>query len=108
MDNKILFVGSLPWAINSDSLRALFAEYGEIIDAVVITDRETGRSKGFGFVTFSTEESDQKALEMDGKEVEGRPIVVNIAKPKEERPRRDFRAGDRGNDRRRDNFRRDY
>ena len=69
MDNKKLFVGSLPWAINSDSLRALFAEYGEIIDAVVITDRETGRSKGFGFVTFSTEESAQKALEMDGKEV---------------------------------------
>lgn len=109
MDQKKIFVGSLPWAITSDMLRDLFAEYGEIVDAVVISDRMTGRSKGFGFVTFATEESAQKSLEKNGQDVEGRAIVVNIAKPREERPRRDFGGGGRGgNDRRRDNFRRDY
>lgn len=85
MDNNKLFIGSLPWSINSDSLRELFAQYGEITDAVVIVDRDSGRSKGFGFVTFSSEESAQKALEMDGKEVEGRTIVVNKAKPQVKR-----------------------
>lgn len=86
MDKNKLFVGSLPWSITNDSLRELFAAYGEITDAVVINDRDTGRSKGFGFVTFATEESAQKALEMDGKEIEGRTIVVNIAKPRENKP----------------------
>lgn len=90
MDKNKLFVGSLPWAINNDSLRELFAQYGEITEAVVITDRESGRSKGFGFVTFMNEEDAQKALEMDGKEVEGRTIVVNVAKPKENNNRRRF------------------
>ncbi len=87
MDNNKLFVGSLPWSINNDSLRELFAQYGEITDAVVIMDRDSGRSKGFGFVTFTTEEAAQKALEMDGKEVEGRTIVVNKAKPQVKRDR---------------------
>lgn len=107
-DPKKIFVGSLPWAITSDSLRDLFAEYGEIVDAVVIVDRATGRSKGFGFVTFATEESAQRSLEKNGTDVEGRAIVVNIAKPREERPRRDFGGGRGGGDRRRDNYRRDY
>ena len=85
MDKNKLFVGSLPWSINSDGLKELFSQYGEITDVAVISDRDTGRSKGFGFVTFASEESAQKALEMDGKEVEGRTIVVNIAKPREDR-----------------------
>ncbi|TRZ51659.1 RNA-binding protein [bacterium] len=85
MDKNKIFVGSLPWSINNDSLKELFATYGEVTEAVVIMDRETNRSKGFGFVTFSTPESAQKALEMSGKEVDGRTIVVNIAKPREER-----------------------
>jgi len=85
MDKNKIFVGSLPWSINNDSLKELFAQYGEVTEAVVIMDRETQRSKGFGFVTFSTPESAQKALEMSGKEVDGRAIVVNIAKPREER-----------------------
>lgn len=85
MDKNKLFVGSLPWSINNETLRELFAQYGEITEAVVISDRMTGRSKGFGFVTFAKEEDAQKALEMDGKEVEGRTIVVNVAKPKEDR-----------------------
>jgi len=85
MDKNKIFVGSLPWSINNDSLKELFSQYGEVTEAVVIMDRETQRSKGFGFVTFSTPESAQKALEMSGKEVDGRAIVVNIAKPREER-----------------------
>src|SRR3989344_7550167 len=85
MDKNKLFVGSLPWSVNSDGLREMFAQYGEITEAVVITDRNTGRSKGFGFVTFVKEEDAQKALEMNGKEIEGRTIVVNMAKPREER-----------------------
>lgn len=85
MDNNKLFIGSLPWAINNDSLRDLFAQYGEITDAVVIMDRDSGRSKGFGFVTFASQDSAEKALEMDGKEVEGRKIVVNKAKPQVKR-----------------------
>lgn len=86
MDKNKLFVGSLPWSVNSDGLKELFAQYGEITEAVVITDRNTGRSKGFGFVTFAKEEDAQKALEMNGKDVEGRTIVVNTARPREQRP----------------------
>lgn len=82
MQKNKLFVGSLPWSINNDSLRDLFAQFGEITEAIVITDRATGRSKGFGFVTFANEADAQKALDMNGKEVEGRTIVVNIAKPR--------------------------
>lgn len=85
MDKNKLFIGSLPWSLTSDGLKEIFSQYGEITDAVVISDRDTGRSKGFGFITFASEESAQKALEMDGKEVEGRTIVVNIAKPREDR-----------------------
>ncbi|MFA6016773.1 MAG: RNA-binding protein [Patescibacteria group bacterium] len=85
MDKNKIFVGSLPWSINNDSLKELFAKYGEVTEAVVIMDRETQKSKGFGFVTFATPESAQKALEMSGQEVDGRAIVVNIAKPREER-----------------------
>lgn len=95
MDKNKLFVGSLPWSVNGDSLKALFSQYGEITEAIVISDRQTGRSKGFGFVTFANEESAQKALEMSGKEVEGRPIVVNVAKPREERSGGGFRRDDR-------------
>lgn len=80
-----LFIGSLPWAVTSDQLREMFSQYGEITDAVVISDRETGRSKGFGFVTFANAEDAKKSLEMDGKEIEGRTIVVNIARPREDR-----------------------
>lgn len=85
MDQNKLFVTGLPWSINSDSLKELFTSYGEITEAVVIMDRETQRSKGFGFVTFANAESAKTALEMDGKEVEGRTLVVNVARPREER-----------------------
>lgn len=85
MDKNKLFVAGIPWSITSDALRDLFAQYGEISEAIVIIDRDTGRSKGFGFVTFVNEADAQKALEMDGKEVEGKTLVVNIAKPREDR-----------------------
>ncbi len=85
MDNNKLFVGGLPWSITNEALKELFAEFGEITEAVVITDRDTGRSKGFGFVTFKNEADAKKALGMDGKKVEERNIVVNVAKPRVER-----------------------
>lgn len=85
MDNKKLFVGNLPWSVTSDTLRELFGEFGEIVDAVVITDRMSGRSKGFGFVTFATEEQAAAAVEArHNYAVEGRNIVVNVARPREE------------------------
>ncbi len=90
-----LFVGNLPWSINTDQLREMFAEAGEISDAIVLSDKFTGRSKGFGFVTFVNDEDAEKAIEMfNDKEVDGRNIIVNKARPKTERSdRRDFRGG---------------
>ncbi|HJZ23613.1 hypothetical protein A3H80_02810 [Candidatus Roizmanbacteria bacterium RIFCSPLOWO2_02_FULL_37_19] len=83
MDQNKLFVGGLPWSVTSESLKELFAQYGEIKEAIIINDRDTGKSKGFGFVTFTNANDAQKALEMSGKEIDGRSIVVNVAKPRE-------------------------
>ncbi len=78
---KKLFVGGLAWATDDQGLRAAFESFGAIDEAKVITDRETGRSRGFGFVTFGTAEDAAKAQEaMDGQEVDGRRIRVDIAK----------------------------
>ena len=86
MDNKKLYVGNLPWTMTNDTLKELFAQFGEVTEAVIITDRMSGRSKGFGFVTFATEEAAAAATQqMHEKEVEGRKIVVNVARPREER-----------------------
>ena len=84
MGNK-LFVGSLSWGVKEDMLREAFEKAGTVEDAVVITDRMSGRSKGFGFVTMSTPEEAQAAIEMwNEKELDGRKIIVNEARPKEE------------------------
>jgi len=92
VDNKKLFVGNLPWGITNDSLRELFASVGEVVEAMVITDRMSGRSKGFGFVTFATEEAAQAAVaQLNEKEIEGRKIIVNVARPREERRDGGFR-----------------
>ena len=92
MDNKKLFVGNLPWGLTNDSLRELFASVGEVVEAMVITDRMSGRSKGFGFVTFATEEAAQAAIaQLNEKEIEGRKIIVNVARPREERRDGGFR-----------------
>ncbi|MFO0882128.1 MAG: RNA-binding protein [Candidatus Saccharimonadales bacterium] len=94
-----LFVGSLAWATDDASLEAAFSEFGTVASATVIKDRESGRSKGFGFVEFENEE-EGKAAEagMNGKELDGREIVVNEARPREDKPRRDF-GGNGGGDR---------
>jgi RNA recognition motif-containing protein len=81
MENK-LFVGNLPWSVDDSALAGMFEEYGEIASARVMTERDSGRSRGFGFVEFNDEASAQKAIEaMDGKELEGRALTVNIARP---------------------------
>ena len=81
-----LYVGNLPYSVNDESLGQLFAEFGDVQDAKVIADKFSGRSKGFGFVTMSDEDSAKKAIDaMNGKEVDGRSIVVNVSRPKESR-----------------------
>lgn len=90
-----VYVGNLSFDIDSEKLRELFASYGEIEEAIVISDKFSGRSKGFGFVTFKDDEGAKKAIsEMNDKEVEGRKLKVNEAKPMEDRPPR--REGGRG------------
>lgn len=92
-----LFVGKLSYDTTNDSLQALFAQYGNVISAQVIMDRETNRSKGFGFVEMEDQAAAQAAIDaLDGKEFEGRIIAVNVAKPREDRPRtggNGFRGG---------------
>jgi len=83
---KKLYVGNLPYSMKDEDLQNLFAEAGEITSAVVINDKYSGRSKGFGFVEMANDEEADKAIEdFNGKEVEGRGIVVNEARPREER-----------------------
>ena len=78
-----LFVGNLAWGVTSEMLGEHFSQVGEVLSSSVVTDRETGRSRGFGFVEMGTAELAQKAVtELNGKELEGREIVVNIAQPK--------------------------
>lgn len=85
MQNK-LFVGSLPWATDDAQLNELFTQYGEVTSARVMTDKFTGRSRGFGFVEFANEADAQKAVDaLDGSTLGGRQIVVNVARPREER-----------------------
>lgn len=83
-----LFIGSLAWTTTDDSLRDFFATVGTVVSASVIMDRETNRSKGFGFVEMSSDDEAKAAVEqLNGKDLDGRPIVVNEARPREERPR---------------------
>lgn len=80
MNNK-LFVGSLPWSVDDDTLRETFEEHGNVISAKIIKDRETGRSKGFGFVEMENSSDAQKAIKaLNESELNGRNIVVNEAK----------------------------
>lgn len=82
---KKLFVGNLAWETTGDDLRAFFAQFGTVIDAVVIMDRMTNRSRGFGFVEFETEDMAKAALDANGKDLKGRAMNVNLAKPQENR-----------------------
>jgi RNA recognition motif-containing protein len=81
-----LFIGSLAWATTDDSLKEFFSQAGNVVSATVIMDRETNRSKGFGFVEMSSDDEAKAAIaQLDGKDLDGRAIVVNEARPREAR-----------------------
>jgi RNA recognition motif-containing protein len=84
-----LFVGNLPFRATEDSLRDHFAQVGNVVSASIIIDRMTGRSRGFGFVEVDTDEDAQRAIDsLNEKDFEGRPLVVNVARPPVARDRR--------------------
>lgn len=86
MNNKKLFVGSLPWGVDDAQLAQIFSQAGTVTSAQVVKDRDTGRSRGFAFVEMSTDEEAKAAVEkLNGLDVDGRKIVVNIARPREDR-----------------------
>ncbi len=102
-----LFVGNLSFNTTENDLQDAFAAHGQVVEATLMMDRMTGRSRGFAFVTYSTPEEAQKAIAaMNGAQIDGRALTVNIARPKEERPpggggrdrgpRRDFGGGGGG------------
>src|SRR6476646_1318284 len=89
-----IFVGSLPFSIEEADLRESFEAYGSVDSVKIITDKFTGRSKGFGFVEMPNDEEAQKAInELNGATVQGRAIVVNKSEPKPEGERRSFNSG---------------
>lgn len=95
MASQNLFIGSLAYATTDDGLKAHFEQIGPVVSARVITDRDSGRSKGFGFVEFENDEDNQKAVDqLNGKELDGRTINVSLARPKEDRPQRSNSGGD--------------
>lgn len=83
--SKNIFCGSLAWATTSEGLEQAFSQFGTVTSAKVITDRETGRSKGFGFVEMETG-GDEAIEALNGSDLDGRQIVVNEARPRERRP----------------------
>ena len=86
MNSNKLYVGGLPYEVTNDRLQELFSAHGTVESASVITDRETGRSRGFGFVEMSSQEEAQQAIDkLNGTDLEGRSLTVNEAKPKEQR-----------------------
>jgi RNA recognition motif-containing protein len=85
MQQNKLYVGNFPFSVDEAQLRDLFSPYGEISELAMITDRETGRSKGFAFITFATQQAAEKALELDGKDLGGRNLRVNMAQEREKK-----------------------
>jgi RNA recognition motif-containing protein len=87
-----IYVGNLPYGLDRDELRNVFSAYGEVATARIVMDRETNKSKGFGFVEMPDDAQAKAAIEaLNGSEISGRKAVVNEARPREERPRRDAR-----------------
>jgi len=80
---KKMYVGNLPYSVTSESLGEMFAEFGNVESAVVISDRDSGRSKGFGFVEMDDAEADAAMEALNGKEIDGRALKVNEARPRE-------------------------
>ena len=98
---KRLFVGSLPYSTTTNQLEEIFSAVGKVESVNVITDKFSGQSKGFGFVEMATEEDAQKAIqELNGKEVDGRAMVVNEARPQEDRGPRPGGGGNGGGNKR--------
>ena len=96
MSNK-LYVGNLSFQAGDEALEELFASQGQVLSAKVVTDRETGRARGFGFVEMSSAEEAQKAIQnLDGQDFMGRSIRVSIAQPREDRPRTGGGGGGQG------------
>ena len=93
MQQNKLYVGNLPYTVDDAQLRDLFAKYGQIDELAVIMDRDTGRPKGFAFITFATQQAAEQALVENGKDIGGRAIRVNIAE--ERKPRGGGRGGPR-------------
>ncbi|MCK5356494.1 MAG: RNA-binding protein [Methyloprofundus sp.] len=87
MQQNKLYVGNFPYTVDESQLRDLFTAYGEIENLAMIMDRETGRPKGFAFITFSTQQAAEKALEQNGKDIGGRALKVNMATEKPSRGR---------------------
>ena len=97
---KKLYVGGLPYSTTDSELSEAFSQSGKVDSATVISDRMTGRSKGFGFVEMSSDEEADAAIEMwNGKELGGRTLTVNVARPMAEKPRRSGNGFGGGNDR---------
>jgi len=87
-----IYVGNLSYKMTDEDLGKLFSTFGSVSESKIVIDRETGRSKGFGFVEMPNQaEGDEAIRQLDGKEIEGRSIKVNVAKPKEDKPRRSQR-----------------
>ncbi len=89
--NKKLYVGNLLYEVNEDDLKNHFSQVGEVVSATIIRFRDSGRSKGFGFVEMATEEAAQKAIEtLNAQDFKGRKMIVSEARPQTDRPRREF------------------
>ena len=97
---KKIYIGNLNYATTDDSLKSTFEQYGEVLSAVIIKDRDTAQSKGFGFVELADDAAADRAIEeLNGKELDGRRVRVNFAeeRPQGDRPRRSFNRGPRRN-----------
>lgn len=95
-----LYVGNLPYSFNDSTLKDLFSSYGNVVTASIIIDRQTNRSKGFGFVELEDASMAESSIaDLNGKEVEGRNLVVSVARPMEKRENKGFSGGNKNNSR---------
>lgn len=85
--SKTLYVGNLPWSTTEEELKNVFSNYGNVISARIISDKNTGRSRGFGFVEVDDSSAEKMISALNGTDFKGRKIIVNEAKPREEKPR---------------------
>jgi len=79
--SKTIYIGNIPWSLSEDQLKEYFSQHGQVLSARIITERATGRSKGYGFIEVSAE-SAEKIIDLNGTEMDGRKLVVNEAKPR--------------------------